>query len=327
MKLDRRCLLASILAGMALIQAAPVLAAGEYPSRPVRIVVPYPPGGSADLIGRMVADKLSKSLGQPVVVENKGGASGAIGSESVARADPDGHTLLVGISDTHALNPAVNPKLSYSPQKDFEPISLLAVQPFVLAVGPTVQAQSLADFVKVAKDRPGKVSFASNGPGGLQHLAMELLSGAAGMKALHVPYKGAGPALSDVMGGQVDAIFISLQGAGGNFKSGKLRPLAITAPKRLDVAPEIPTFAESGHPSFQVNQWYGLFAPKGTPPAIVAKLSEHVRAAMNAPDVSGKLRSAGTEPVGSGPDEFRTFLAREIDQWARVARENNIRIE
>jgi len=185
----------------------------------------------------------------------------------------------------------------------------------------------VTEFVANAKQNPGAITYASNGTGGLQHLAMELFGSAAGIKALHVPYKGAGPALSDVMGGQVDAIFISLQGAGSNLKGGKLRPLAITSPQRLAAAPEIPTFAESGYPQFHMQQWYGLLAPKGTPPAIIDKLNEHVKAAMNAGDVADKLRAAGTEPVGSSPLQFRDFLAGEIAQWAAVAKANNIRAE
>ena len=318
----------AVLMGSIFVCDAPmVIAADVYPSRPIKIVVPYPPGGSADLIGRMVADKMSKSIGQTVVVENKGGASGAIGSEFVAHAQPDGYTLLIGIADTHAINPAVNPKLSYDAQKDFSPISLLALQPFVLAVGPSVQASTLAAFVAVAKADPGKITYASNGAGGLQHLAMELFSSSAGIKALHVPYKGAGPALSDVMGGQVDAIFISLQGAGGNLNGGKLRPLAITSSKRLPAASQIPTFAESGYPRFEMAQWYGLFAPKGTPIEIVQLLNDQARAAMSSSDVAEKLRAVGTEPVGGGTDQFRTFLSSEISQWASIAKANDIRIE
>ena len=210
-----------VLAAMAIQpHAAVAQAAAGYPARPVKIVIPYPPGGSADLIGRMVADKMGKSIGQPVVVENKPGATGAIGSEFVARAEPDGYTLLIAIADTHAINPAVVPKLPYDPVKDFTPVSLLATQPFLLAVGPKMQAKTVAEFVAYAA-------------GGLQHLAMELFSSAAGIKALHVPYKGAAPALSDVMGGQVDAIFISLQGAGGNLNAGKLRSVAMAAATRV----------------------------------------------------------------------------------------------
>jgi tripartite-type tricarboxylate transporter receptor subunit TctC len=259
-------------------------------------------------------------------VENKGGATGAIGSEFVARADPDGYTLLIAIADTHAINPAVVPKLPYDPVKDFAPVSLLAVQPFALAVGPKSPAKTLAEFVAAAKDRPGAITYASNGTGGLQHLAMELFSSGSGIKTLHVPYKGAGPALQDVLGGQVDAIFISIQGAGGNLKGGKLRPLAITSPKRLAVAADIPTFAESGYPKFVVSQWYGLLAPKGTPAEIIDKLNREVKSGLEG-EISDKLRAAGTEPVGGTPAEFQAFLAGEIAQWAGVAKANNIRIE
>jgi tripartite-type tricarboxylate transporter receptor subunit TctC len=241
----------ALLLAAALVGTA-CLAQDKFPSRPIKLVVPYPPGGSADLIGRMVAEKLSHSLGQPVVVDNKGGASGAIGSEYVSRAAPDGYTLLVAISDTHAINPAVMAQLPYDPQKDFVPVSLMATQPFVLAVGRKVAASNLAEFVTLAKQKPGTVTYASNGKGGLQHLAMELFSRAAGMQTLHVPYKGAAPALQDVIGGQVDALFISLQGAGGNLASGNLRPLAISAPRRLPAAPEVPTFAEAGFPNVAI---------------------------------------------------------------------------
>lgn len=311
----------------ALLLAAPAFAADPYPVKPITIVVPYPPGGSADLIGRMVADKFSKSIGQTTIVENRGGGSGGIGSDMVARSKPDGYTLLIAIADTHAINPAVNPNLNYDPKKDFEPISLLAVQPFALAVGPSMPATDLAGFIKAAKAQPGKLTYASNGAGGLQHLAMELFSPTAGIDVLHVPYKGAAPALTDVMGGHVDAIFISLQGAGSNFKSGKLRPLAITSEKRLDVAPEIPTFTELGYPAFQVQQWYALLAPKGTPPEIVARLTEHAAAAMKAPDIVEKLTSAGTEPRGTSAAELARFMDHEIKQWADVAKANNIKIE
>lgn len=315
----RRSLLAAALAAAALLGSAPILAADPYPSRPIRIVVPYPPGGSADLIGRMVAERMSKSIGQPVVVENKAGATGAIGSEFVARADPDGHTLLVGIADTHAINPAVVARLPYDPVKDFAPVSLMARQPFLLAVGPKVTARTLAEFVAAAKAQPGTMTYASNGAGGLQHLAMDLFNSTAGIRTLHVPYKGAGPALADVMGGQVDAILISIQGAGSNL-GGKLRPIAIVSPARVNAAPDVPTFAESGYPGLAVNQWYALFAPRGTPAEIVDKVNQHVKAALDAPEVGDKLRGAGTEPVGGTPDQLRAFLAGEIRQWADVAR-------
>ncbi|MBK7474150.1 MAG: tripartite tricarboxylate transporter substrate binding protein [Betaproteobacteria bacterium] len=313
MNLSRKLVALLSCGAVAFAALTPMAPAADFPTKPIRIVVPYPPGGSADLIGRMVAEKMSKSIGQPVIVENKGGATGAIGSEFVARAEPDGYTVLVAIADTHAINPAVVARLPYDPLKDFVPISLMATQPFVLALGPGLQAKNVAEFVAAAKEKPGAITYASNGTGGLQHLAMELFSSAAGIKTLHVPYKGAGPALTDVMGGQVNAIFISLQGGGSNLKTEKLRPLAITAATRLAVAPEIPTFVESGYPKFQMSQWYGLLAPKGTPADIVEKLNQHVRAALSAADVADS-KAAGTEPVGSSPEQFP-----EIPDWRNRA--------
>ena len=311
----------------AALASLPALAQDKFPGRPLRLVVPYPPGGSADLVGRMVAEKMTQSLGQPVVVDNKGGASGSIGSDFVARSAPDGYTLLVAISDTHAINPAVMGQLPYDPQKDFVPVSLMATQPFVLAVGRKVTAANLAGFVAAAKQKPGSVTYASNGKGGLQHLAMELFSRSAGIQTLHVPYKGAAPALQDVIGGQVDALFISLQGAGGNFSAGNLRALAISAPHRLAVAPDVPTFAEAGFPNVTITQWYAMMAPKGTPPAIVDLLSQHVKMALSAPEVADKLKSAGTEPVGGTPEQMRTFLAGEIRKWGDVAKSVGVKLD
>lgn len=307
---------------LALLAAASCAAAdtSAYPNKPIRLVVPYPPGGSADLVGRMVAEKLAKSLGQPVVVDNKGGGSGSIGSDFVARAPADGYTLLVAISDTHAINPAVMKNLPYHPRKDFAPISLLATQPMILAVGKNMKAGTLADFVAMARQQPGALTYASNGKGGLKHLAMELFSRQAGIKTLHVPYKGAGPALADVIGGQVDSLFISLQAAGSNITGGNLRPLAVAARARLPMAPAIPTFAEAGYPETVVTQWYGLMAPRGTPAAIVDRLNREVRSALEAPDVSEKLKSVGTEPAGDTPEEFSDFLGKEIRRWADVAK-------
>lgn len=307
--------------------ATAALAQERFPARPIKLVVPYPPGGSADLVGRMVADKMSQSLGQTVIVDNKGGASGAIGSEYVARAAPDGYTLLVAISDTHAINPAVMPHLPYDPQKDFVPVSLMATQPMALMVGRHFEGRTLAEFVAAARRKPRSITYASNGRGGLQHLAMELFSRQAGIELLHVPYKGSAPALSDVIAGQVDCLFISLQGAGGTVGSGNLRPLAISAPARLAVAPDVPTFAESGFPGVNVTQWYGMMAPRGTPAAIVDLLSQHAKAALASPDVASKLKAAGTEPVGSSPEQFKTFLAGDIRKWSGVAKAVGVRLE
>ena len=318
---------AALLMAGALLGMGVIAQPADFPNRPLRLVVPYPPGGSADLVGRMVAEKMTQSLKQPVVVDNKGGASGAIGSDFVSRAAPDGYTLLVAISDTHAINPAVMPQLPYDPQKDFVPVALMATQPMVLAVGRNMPARSLSEFVAIARQKPRSITYASNGKGGLQHLAMELFSLSAGIETLHVPYKGAAPALSDVIGGQVDALFISLQGAGGNIGGGNLRPLAMASDKRLGVAPEVPTFAESGYAQFTVTQWYGLMAPKGTPAPLVDLLNRHARAALASPDIADKLKSVGTEPAAGSPEQFRVFLAGEIKQWAGVAKSVGVRLE
>ncbi|MEP9377099.1 tripartite tricarboxylate transporter substrate binding protein [Aquabacter sp. CN5-332] len=323
--MSRRAL-AGLAMACAALWAAPS-AALDYPTRSIRLVVPYPPGGSADLIGRLIGEKLSASLGQPVVVDNRGGASGAIGSEFVARSAPDGYTLLVAISDTHAINPAVSPRLPYDPQKDFAPISLVAVQPFLLVVGPSLKVKDLADFIRQAKDAPGKLTYASNGIGGLQHLAMVQFSAQTGTDLAHVPYKGAAPALSDVMGGHVDALFISIQGVGTNLKQDKLRALAIASSHRLAPVADVPTFKEAGVTGVEVNQWYSIFAPAGTPNEIVQLLSARVQEAVKSPEVSEKLRAAGTEPIGSTPAELRDFLAGEIAQWARVAKSHDIKVE
>jgi tripartite-type tricarboxylate transporter receptor subunit TctC len=302
-------------------------AAQDYPSRTIRLIVPYPPGGSADLIGRMLADQLTERMRQTVIVENRGGASGAIGSEAVARAKPDGYTVLIGIADTHAIGPAVNKNLPYHPINDFEPISLLATQPLALAVGPAVKADSLDSFVKAAQAARDSMSYASNGVGGIQHMAMESIASMAKFQPLHVPFPGSGPAMADVIGGHVDAIFISLQGGDALFKAGSLRALAIGAPKRLEAAPSVPTFAESGYPDFMAQQWYGLFAPKGMQTEIVDILNKQVAVSMKDPKIADKLGAAGTTAIGSASAEFATFLKDQVVMWDKVATENNITVK
>jgi tripartite-type tricarboxylate transporter receptor subunit TctC len=317
-----------LLAAAAVALFVPLAAqAQEFPSKPITLVVPYPPGGSADLIGRVLADKLGNRLGQAIVVENRGGAAGAIGSESVARANADGYTLLIGISDTHAIGPAVNPALPYDAEADFAPVSLLAIQPLNLAVGATSGITSLAEFVERAKADPGKVTYASNGIGGIQHLAMELFSTQAGIETLHIPYPGAGPAITDVIGGHVNGLFISYQAAGSHIEAGNLTALAVSSEERLDALPDTPTFAEAGFAEFQANQWYGLFAPAGTPEDIVQKLAEESAAVMSDTEVAQPLLDAGTRPIGGTPQEFTTFLGEQIGTWKGVAQQANIKLD
>lgn len=291
--------------------------AGSYPDRPIRLVVPWAAGGFTDTLGRLLADKMAKSTGQPVIVENRPGASGSIGSEHVSRAAPDGYTLLLNTSDAfvYAINTTVNPTPSYNPLKDFTQISLIATQPVYLAVGSKVPAQNVGEFVKMAKANPGSVSFGSSGEGSAVHLAMELFSAAAGIKMIHVPYKGINPALLDVLAGRVQAIFISYQGAGSYFETGKLRPLAITALERSAITPKVPTLAESGYPDFKLMLWYEIVAPKGTPHAVVGKINHALKAALEAPDLRQKLTAANTTPVGGTPEQAQAFLVDELAKW------------
>ena len=319
----------AVLGGLVAAVALPA-SAQEWPRQPVHLVVPWAAGGFTDVLGRMIAEKLTKSLGQPVIVDNRPGASGGIGSEYVSRAAADGHTLLLTTSDAlvwnvnlahaHATAPAANPKPGYDPLQDFTQVTLMGTQPVLLMVGSHVPARTLGEFVAMAKEKPGKISYGSSGEGSAVHLAMEMFSSAAGIKMIHVPYKGINPALLDVLGGQVDSLFISLQGAGGNIKTGKLRPLAITSLQRSPLAPDVPTLHESGYPNFQLTLWYGIAGPKGLPRPVVDKLNQAVKAALAEPDVREKLTTGNTTPIGSTPDEARAFLVSEIAKWTSAVK-------
>jgi tripartite-type tricarboxylate transporter receptor subunit TctC len=312
------------------LHVAPARAAADFPSQPIHIVVPWTAGGFTDVLGRMIAEKMTRSLGQPVVVDNKPGASGGIGSEYVSRAAPDGYTLLlttsdalvynVNVAESHALNPAANAKPPYDAIRDFTQVTLMGTQPVLFAVGGDVPARNVAEFVAMAKAKPGAVSYGSSGEGSAVHLAMEMFSTAAGIKMIHVPYKGINPALMDVLGGQVQALFISVQGAGGNLKTGKLRALAITSTSRSPLVPDVPTMAEAGYPNFQLTLWYGLAGPKGMPQDVVDKLNEAAKAALASPDVREKLVSGNTQPIGSTQEEARAFLASETAKWSQAVR-------
>jgi tripartite-type tricarboxylate transporter receptor subunit TctC len=293
--------------------------ADTYPSHVVKLVVPWPAGGFTDRLGRMVAEKLSASIGQPVIVDNRPGASAAIGSEYVMRAAPDGYTLLITSTDGTV-------KLMQDNDKDKDPvtqltqITMLASQPVTLAVGPKFQGDSLAQFIQAAKANPGGIAYASNGEGGATHLGMEIFAQEAGIKLTHIPYKGTAPALTDLIGGQVEATLVSVQGIGSFLDSGRARALAITSAKRSPAAPNVPTFAESGFPKFDLSLWYGLVGPKGLPAAVVAKLSQAAQAAINAPDVQQQLRSAAAEPLGGSPQDMQLFIEKEAARWRTIIR-------
>ena len=328
MSISQRLLRAAVFAVCAAVTLG--AHAADYPSQPIKIVVPWAAGGFTDVFGRLIAEKMTKSMGQPVIVENKPGASGGIGSEYVSRAAPDGYTLLlhtsdtlvwnVGMVDAAASDPGSNPKPGYDPLRDLSHVTLMGTQPVLLLVGSQVPAKSLAEFVALAKAKPGTVSYGSSGEGSAVHLAMETFSTMAGIRMIHVPYKGINPALMDVLAGQVQGLFLSLQGAGQNIQAGKLRPLAITSLKRSPLAPDVPTMAESGYPDFQLTLWYEIAGPRGMPTEIVDKVNRSVRAALAEPDVRDKLVSGNTTVVGSTPEEARAFVAAEWGRWAAAVK-------
>lgn len=307
-----------ILVAFAFALAAPFAGAQpRYPDQPIKIVVPWAPGGFTDRLGRLLAEKMSKTLGQSVVVDNRPGASGSIGSEQVARAAPDGYLLILSTSDSTVRLIQDN---HVDAASDFAQISLLASQPVYLAVGTTMSAKTIGEFIAAAKARPGEVSYASSGEGSAVHLGMELFASAAGIRLNHIPYKGMAPALTDLIGGRVDAVLLSLQGSLGHFDTGKLRPLAITSTMRSPLNPNVPTLAESGVPNFKLTLWYGLAAPKGTPPAVVELLNTSVRDALAQPDIQRALKEGGTDPIGSSPAELQSFIANEVVTWRKVIR-------
>jgi tripartite-type tricarboxylate transporter receptor subunit TctC len=291
----------------------------EYPSRPVRIIVPSPPGGGTDIVARVLAQHFAKSFGQQFFVENKPGAGNMIGIEAVARAAPDGYTLLMTAS-TLALNSVLFKKVPYDPVRDFAPITLTATAPNVLLVHPSVPAQSLAEFIALAKAKPGTLSYGTPGIGTSPHLSMELLKSMAGIDLQHVPYKGTAAAVTDVIGGQIAATFANALTAKPQVDAGRVRALAITGPRRIDALPAVPPVAEAGVPGYEAMQWYGLLAPAGTSAAIVERLNAEALKALRSVEMKERLAADGAEPLGGSPAEFAALIRRELDKWTRVAR-------
>ncbi len=302
---------------MAVPLQAHAQAADAWPERAITVVVPWPAGGFTDKLGRLMAEKMAASFGKPVVVENRPGASAGIGSEYVMRAAPDGYTLLV--TSTDGTVKMLQGK-GTDPVSQLTQISMLASQPVTLSVGPKFKGSTLAEFVAEARRSPGSIAFASNGEGGATHYGMEIFAKQAGIQLNHIPYKGTAPALQDLVGGQVEATLVSLQGVGEQLKSGRARALAITSPKRVEAAPNIPTFAESGYPGFDLTLWYGMVGPKGLPDPIVRKVNQALRAALAAPDVQQALRSAAAEPASSSPEEMLQFVQKEAARWGAMIR-------
>jgi len=314
------------IAFLLVLFAGAAAAQGSYPAKPVRLIVGYTPGGATDIVARLLAAKLQEALGQTVIVENKPGAGSNIASEFVAKSAPDGYTLLVG-SIANATNMVVYKNLGYDTLRDFAPITQLMSAPSVLAVHPSFPAKNLQELIAAAKRDPGKYAFASSGSGGSPHLAGEMLKLRAGIDLIHVPYKGAAPALSDLLGGQVQIAFQTALSAVPYLQSGQLRAVAVAANKRLAQLPGVPTMAEAGLSDFEVSSWNGLFAPAKTPPEIIARLHAEAVKALAAPDFREKLTAQGAEAVGSTPEEFRAYIRAEIEKWGKVVRASGARVD
>jgi tripartite-type tricarboxylate transporter receptor subunit TctC len=301
--------------------------AQAYPTKPIRLIVPFPPGGSTDIVARIVAQKLGDRLGQQVLVENRGGAGGTIGTEAVAKSAPDGYTLVLGTTSTHVVAPNVYGKIGYDPVKDFAPVSLVAVTPYLLVVNPGVDVKSLREFVGYVKARPGKLNYASAGTGSTTHLAMEMLKSAAGLYIVHIPYNGNGPAGTAVIAGQVEFLFGSLPAVLPHAKSGRVRPLAVGTPKRSPSLPEVPTVAESGFPGFDASLWLSVMAPAGTPAPVVDRLHKEIVAAIASPDAADALSKAGAEPITSTPAELAAMVKDGVDKYAKVVKQAGVKPE
>jgi tripartite-type tricarboxylate transporter receptor subunit TctC len=299
----------------------------DYPARPVRLIVPYPPGGSTDFIARPVSERLSERLGQPFVMDNRGGAATVIGAEIAARAPADGYTLLVATVTTLAVNPALKPKLPYDPVRDFAPVSMLSSQPYLLAVHPSVPATSVAQLLAHAKAHPGKLSFASAGLGSGAHFAGEMLNYMAGVQILHVPYKGTGPAISDVVGGRVEILYAGIATLRPFAASGKMRMLAVTSARRSASMPDVPTIAESGVSGYETNTWNSLVAPRGTPQAVIERLNTTVVAIFNQPDFRDRLIQQGIDAEPGPPARLARHIDAEIERFGKLVKATGLRLE
>jgi tripartite-type tricarboxylate transporter receptor subunit TctC len=321
----QRCIRALTALAIACIASAAM--AQAWPSKPIRYIVPFAPGGTTDILARTIADPLGKALGVPVIVDNKPGAGGGVGAAEVAKAPADGYTIMGGTISTHAINASLYSSLPYDPVKDFVPITLIARVPNMLVINNDVPAKTVAELIKLMKANPGKWSFASSGNGTSQHLSGELFKSMAGVEMQHVPYKGSPPALNDVMGGQVNMTFDNITTAWALAKGGKLRALAVTTAKRSSVAPEVPTLAESGLPGYEIGSWQGVFAPAATPPDIVKRLNAEIVKIIKSPDVQKKLIDLGAEPVGDSPEEFAIFVKAEVAKWGDVVRKSGAKVD
>ena len=309
------------LLGVAVACAA---VAQTFPSRAIRVIVPFPAGGTADGIARTVSQRMSENVGQALVVENRSGANGIVGTEAVAKSTPDGYTLLMAPSG-HAINNSLNASVPYDPVKDFQMLTLIGTVPMVAVVNNDFPVRSIRDLIDTAKAKPGSISYGSGGPGGSNHLAVELFSTMAGVKMLHIPYKGDTPGIADLLGGQIQMIFLNIPSALPLAKSGRVRAIGITSRTRSELLPDVPTIAETV-PGYEAGSWHGFFAPAGTPAPVVATLSTELRRAINTPQVRDKLKADGVNVVANTPEEFTAFVKTEIDKWAQIIRTANVKL-
>ena len=298
--------------------------AADFPSRPLRLVVPFPPGGAADILARGISPRLSGQLRQQMIVDNRPGANGVIGFEVVARSPADGHTLLLGFTTGVAINPLLVSKVSYDPEKDFVPFSMLSRTPMTLIVSPSFPANSVKDLVALAKATPGKLTYASPGTGNPNHIAGELFKLSAGVDLVHVPYKGAGPVMTDVIGGHVPVAFVTLAAALPQLRAGKLKLLAMTSDRRWSALPDVPTMSEAGVRGLEIVEWFGILAPAGTPKAVIARLNEEIVTAVRSPEVQARLVEQGLEPVTTTSEEFRTVIRSDIAKWSKAIKQMGI---
>jgi tripartite-type tricarboxylate transporter receptor subunit TctC len=314
-----------MLAAAGLLLLTATAGADDYPSKPVRLIIPFPPGGSNDVVGRMIATKLGERLGKQIVVDNRGGAGGVIGTEAAANAAPDGYTLGV-ISIAHAVNPWLY-KLTYDPIKSFSPVAILATGPNVLAINPGLGVNSVKELIALAKSKPGEIQYASAGVGSFQHLGGELFKLEAGVDMLHVPFKGGGPAMVDVIGGHTKLLFSSLVQTTPHLKSGKLKALGTGGKTRSPILPDVPTIAEAGVPGYEATNWWGIVAPAGTPAPIIARLHQEIAAVQQSPDVQEQFKRQGAAVLQMSTAEFTAFIGTEMKKWERVVKEGKLKKE
>jgi len=317
-------------AGAAALLSFSVVAVAQsgaaYPVKPIRFVVPYTPGGGTDLMARALAQRMTESLGQSVIVENRAGAGGNLGMEFVARSSPDGYTIALALTAQYAVNPALYPKLPYDPVKDYAPIMLVARNPYVLIVHPTVPAKSLKELVALAKVRAGQLTFSSSGNGSGAHLSGEMLKTMAGVNMLHIPYKGAGALLPDLIAGQIHLSFVTWSSVGQHAKSGRLRPLGVTTVKRSPALPDLPAIAET-LPGYDLPVWYGVVAPAGTPREIVTRLNAEILRVINMPDFKQRIEVDAVEPIGSSPEQLGDYIKSELVKWSKIVRDSGAKVD